>query len=90
MKELGENEEGIPQIEFAKPLPADNTGTVGNQKLKEVPYIFEEDELIELDDDTLKAILTNKEIDFDEDYFDREQAIAYIIDSQEEEEESNE
>jgi hypothetical protein len=50
----------------------------------EEPYVFDEDELNDLDDDTLKAILNEKGIDFDEDDFDKEQAITDILDSQEE------
>ena len=48
------------------------------------PYTFDEDELNELDDDTLKAILDEKGIDFDEEEFDRDQAIADILEYQDE------
>lgn len=43
---------------------------------------YEEDELNELNDDTLKTILIQKSLEFEEDNFNREQAIIDILESQ--------
>jgi hypothetical protein len=50
----------------------------------EEPYVFDRDELNDLEDDVLKGILKENGIAFDEDSFDREQAIADILASQNE------
>jgi hypothetical protein len=80
LEELEKQEAGAARPENPDELPRHESGTENSEAPKpENGYCCDEDALNDLDDDALKAILSENEIGFSEENFDRAQAIADIL-----------
>jgi hypothetical protein len=76
-------EEMVPGYTPVEPLAGEQEEQEEEEEDDDEFYIFDEDQLNELDNTMLKRILDQRGLDYDEAVFDREMAIMDILDSQE-------